>query len=462
MMTEKKYLKWYNKLGYGVGDVASNCSYGLVSSFVLIYLTNTVGLNAGVVGTLMMISKLLDGGSDVIFGTIIDRTKSKLGKARPWMLYSQIGVSAMMVLLFAVPDMGPNMQYLYFFITYTLMNVVFYTASNIAYASLVSLTTKNPNERVQLGSIRFIFSLLTNLVVASVTVNLTTVLGGGAAGWRSVAVIYGVVALVLNTISVFSVKELPESELMEQNESDSEQTAQKIKLVEGVKIILSNKFFLMILGIYVLYYGMMGVTQTVGIYYMTYVLGNASLLGTFTLATLLPMIIVLTITPALVKKFQGMYKVINLGYSGAIIFRGLFVVFAFMGNMPMMLLTLFLNGLSTGSLVGSLNALIAAASDYTTRIKGVRLDGMMYSCSSFGIKVGGGIGTALAGWLLAAGGYDGQAAVQAASTVTMIKISYAVVPLVVVIMMKLIVRALKVEKANREWDAKQMNVPSGE
>lgn len=453
MTEEKKYLKWYNKLGYGAGDLASNCSYGLVSSFVLIYLTNTVGLNAGIIGTLMMVSKLLDGVTDVFFGTIIDRTKSKMGKARPWMLFSQIGVSIMMVLLFTIPDMGQNMQYVYFFITYTLMNAVFYTASNIAYSSLVSLTTKNSNERVQLGSIRFIFSLLTNLVVASVTVNLTTALGGGAAGWKAVAIIYAVIALVVNTISVLSVKELPESELVERTETGEVKPQQKTKLVDGVKILIANKYYLIILAIYVLYYGMMGVTQTVGIYYMTYVLGNASLLGTFTLATLFPMIIVLSITPVLVKKFKGIYKVINVGYDGAIIFRGLFLIFAFMGNMPLMLLTLFLNGICTGPLVGSLNALIASSSDYTTHTKGVRLDGMMYSCSSFGIKVGSGVGTALAGWLLAAGGYDGQAAVQAASAVTMIKVSYAVVPFVVVIGMKLLVKALKVEKANEKWDA---------
>lgn len=88
-MKEKRYLKWYNKIRYGSGDIAANCSYGLVTSFVLIYLTNTIGLNAGIIGTLMMVSKLLDGASDVLFGTVIDRTKSKMGKARPWMLYSQ-------------------------------------------------------------------------------------------------------------------------------------------------------------------------------------------------------------------------------------------------------------------------------------------------------------------------------------------------------------------------------------
>lgn len=446
-MEERKYLKWYNKVGYGIGDVAANCSYGLVTSFVLIYLTNTVGLNAGIVGTLIMASKLLDGISDIIFGMIIDRTKTKMGKARPWMFGAQFGVSITMIMLFAIPDMGANMQYVYFFIVYTLMNVIFYTASNIAYSSLTSLTTKNSNERVQLGSIRFIFSLLTNLVVATATVGLVEAFGGGAKGWKTVAIIFSVAALIINTISVFSIKELPEEELL-----GEKKIQEKVSLAAGIKVIVKNKYYLMILAIYVLYYGMMGVTQTVGIYYMTYVFEQPSLLGTFTLATLLPMIIVLAVTPALVKK-KGMYKIINLGYDGAILFRGLFMVFAFMANKALMLITLLLNGFCTGPLVGSLNALISESSDYTYRTQKQRMDGMMLSCSSFGIKVGGGIGTAAAGWLLAAGGFDGQAAVQAASAVNMIKVSYAVVPFAVVVFMKLLVKALKVEEANKNWDA---------
>ncbi|RHS81109.1 MFS transporter [Firmicutes bacterium AM43-11BH] len=446
-MEERKYLKWYNKVGYGIGDVAANCSYGLVTSFVLIYLTNTVGLNAGIVGTLIMASKLLDGISDIIFGMIIDRTKTKMGKARPWMFGAQFGVSITMIMLFAIPDMGANMQYVYFFIVYTLMNVIFYTASNIAYSSLTSLTTKNSNERVQLGSIRFIFSLLTNLVVATATVGLVEAFGGGAKGWKTVAIIFSVAALIINTISVFSIKELPEEELL-----GEKKIQEKVSLAAGIKVIVKNKYYLMILAIYVLYYGMMGVTQTVGIYYMTYVFEQPSLLGTFTLATLLPMIIVLAVTPALVKK-KGVYKIINLGYDGAILFRGLFMVFAFMANKALMLITLLLNGFCTGPLVGSLNALISESSDYTYRTQKQRLDGMMFSCSSFGIKVGGGIGTAAAGWLLAAGGFDGQAAVQAASAVNMIKVSYAVVPFAVVVFMKLLVKALKVEEANKNWDA---------
>ena len=138
-MEEKKYLKWYNKVGYGSGDLAGNVVYAFLSSFVMLYLTNTVGLNPGIIGTLIMVSKLFDGISDMFFGTMIDKTKSRLGKARPWMLYAYIGCAVTLVANFAIPDtLGTTAQYAWFFVAYTLLNAVFYTANNIAYASLVT------------------------------------------------------------------------------------------------------------------------------------------------------------------------------------------------------------------------------------------------------------------------------------------------------------------------------------
>ena len=135
--TETKYLKWYQKVAYGAGDLASNTSYGLVSSFVLLYLSDTMGLSTGIIGTLMLLSKVLDGISDVIFGTMIDRTKSKLGKARPWMLYAQLGVSLCLILLFSIPGgLSEAAQYAYFFVFYTALNAIFYTANGIAYSAL--------------------------------------------------------------------------------------------------------------------------------------------------------------------------------------------------------------------------------------------------------------------------------------------------------------------------------------
>ena len=143
-MEERKYLKWYNKVGYGSGDIAGNVVYAFLTSFVMIYLTDTIGLNAGIVGTLIAVSKLFDGVSDIFFGSMIVRTKSKMGKARPWMFYGFFGCAVTLFGVFAIPtSLGKTAQYAWFFIAYTLLNAVFYTANNIAYAALTSLVTKN-------------------------------------------------------------------------------------------------------------------------------------------------------------------------------------------------------------------------------------------------------------------------------------------------------------------------------
>ncbi|MBQ7003347.1 MAG: MFS transporter [Oscillospiraceae bacterium] len=118
--------------------------------------------------------------TDVIFGSLIDKTQTKLGKARPWMLFPYIGCSVMLAAIFAIPTTwGDVAKYAYFFITYTLLNAVFYTANNIAHSALTALITKNGNERVQMGSIRFIFAFGTSRLIQSVTVKAVDWCGGG-------------------------------------------------------------------------------------------------------------------------------------------------------------------------------------------------------------------------------------------------------------------------------------------
>lgn len=452
-MEEKRYLKWYNKVGYGSGDLAANCIYGLLTSFVMIYLTDTVGLNAGIIGTLIMFSKFSDGVTDVFFGTLIDKTHSKMGKARPWMLWSEVGNCILLIAVFAIPEsLGETAKYAYFFIAYTLLNAVFYTANNIAYASLTSLITKNGNERVQMGSIRFMFSLVTNLTVASITVGLVQKFGGGAAGWRTVAIIYAIIALIVNTISVFSVKELSPEELSEGMETDKNEPQEKIGFVESFKLLASNKYFLMIAGFYILMYVQTGIAG-IGIYYMTYVIGNPAMLGTFSMAQLLPMVIGLAFTPMLVKKLGGMYRVNLYGYSIAVIFRLGFVAAGYMGSIPLMLACSAVAGLGTSPVTGDINALISAASDYTVRTKGKHIEGAMFSCSSLGIKLGSGIGSAISGWLLAASGYVANAAQQPVSAINMLNFMYLWFPMISVTLIAVIMYFLKVEKANADWDA---------
>ena len=447
-MEEKKYLKWYNKVGYGAGDIAGNVVYALLAAFVMIYLTDTVGLNAGIVGTLIAVSKIFDGISDIFFGAMIDKTKSKMGKARPWMLYGYFGCTVCLVAIFCIPvDMGQKAQYAWFFIAYTLLNAGFYTANNIAYSALTALITKNNSERVQMGSIRFMFAFGTSMLIQAITVGFVAKLGGGAAAWRTVAIIYAIIGVISNTLSVLSVKELSDEELAEDKKSD--ESEEKYNLISAFKLLVHNKYFLMICGSYLLMQ-LYSATLGMGIYFMKYVLGDEGLFGTFSWAINIPMIVGLLVTPILVAKFNGMYKLNVAGYVIGTVGRLGVVAAGYMGNIMLMLAFTAVAALGMSPLQGDMNALIATTSEYTILTTGKKVDGTMYSCTSFGTKVGGGLGTAIAGWMLAASGYVQNAVTQSQSCVNMLYVMYLWLPMIFNLIITFILIRLNVEKANKE------------
>lgn len=448
-MNEKKYLTWVNKIGYGSGDIAGNVVYALLSAFAMIFLTDTVGLNAGIVGTLIAVSKLFDGVSDIFFGAMIDKTHSKMGKARPWMLYGYFGCAVCLVAIFCIPaDLSDFAKYAWFFVAYTVLNAGFYTANNIAYSALTALITKNNHERVQMGAIRFMFAFGTSMLIQTITVGCVAHFGGDAAAWRTVAIIYAMIGVVSNTFSVLSVRELSPEELTE-GENKESVSEEKYSLVDAFKILVHNKYYLMICASYILMQ-IYSATLNMGIYFMTYVLKNANLLGVFSWAINIPMIVGLLFTPALVAKFKGMYKLNIYGYSLGTIGRLGVVVAGYMGSVPLMLVCTAIAAIGMSPLQGDMNALIATCSEYTYLTTGKRVDGTMYSCTSFGTKIGGGIGTALAGWLLAFSGYVGGATEQSASCMNMLHIMYLWLPMILNLLITLILTRMNVEKANEE------------
>lgn len=484
---ERRYLRWYNKVGYGSGDVAGNVVYVLLSAFLMIYLTDTAGLNPGVIGTLMMVSRIFDGFSDVVFGTLLDRTSTRMGKARPWMLWGFVGCTAMIIAIFAIPTgIGTVGGYIWFFIAYTLLNSVFYTANNIAYSALTALVTRNSAERVQMGSIRFIFAFGTNLLIQSVTIQGVEKFGGGAQGWRAIAIIYALIGLAVNTLAVFSVKELPEEEL-EGDDPDAgadnspdagaghqegqgagrqevESTAEERPTMrESARMLLSNRYYLIILGIFLLTQ-IFTAMLNMGIFFMKYILGDAKLLGVFAWAINVPLIVGLLVTPVVVDRFKEMYRVNIWGYAIAVVGRLGVLVAAYMGSVPLMLALSALASLGMSPLQGTLNAMIAEISEYTWLRTGKRIDGLMFSCTSLGVKVGGGVGTALAGWLLAASGYVRDAPVQPDSTVQMLYVMYVWLPLIANALILLLLTRLDVERVNTRLraDAADKTLGNGE
>ena len=446
-MEEKKYLKWYHKVGYGSGDIAGNCVYALLTAFMMIYLTDTVGLSMGIVSTLIAVSKIFDGVSDFFFGRMIDRTKTKMGKARPWMLWPYIGCSVCLVACFAIPmSWGDTAQYIFFFIAYTLLNAVFFTANNIAYASLTALITKNTNERVQLGSFRFVFAFATKIFIEAITIFAVTWLGGGAMGWRAIAIIYAIIGLAVNTISVFSVKELPEADEGMEEERTEEH---KLTFLQAFKLLLKNKYYVVICLTYILtqlYASVIGM----GTYYAKYILGDETLFSDLSLAINITMVVALVALPWFIKKMRGMYKLNMIGYLIAAAGRVGVMLAGYMGSIPLMLVFTAISTLGIAPLQGDMNALIASCSEYTTLTTGHRIDGMMFSCSSLGIKIGGAFGTAICGWLLDATGYVENAVNQSAATVGMLYFLYLWMPIIISVAVFFLISLLRVEKANEK------------
>lgn len=364
------------------------------------------------------------------------------------MLYGYIGCAVTLAAIFAIPlDLGKTAQYAWFFIAYTLLNAVFYTANNIAYSALTALVTKNSKERVQMGSCRFIFAFGTSLLIQSVTIQAVAACGGGAGGWRMVAIIYALVGLAVNTVSALSVKELSEEELREGTGENKPE--EKYGLATAAKLLASNKFYLMICVVYILqqiYTAMINM----GIYYMTYVLKNENLYGVFSWAMNIPLIAALVFTPALVARWKGMYKLNLRGYMLGTLGRALVVVAGYLGSVPLMLLFTGIAAFGQGPWQGDMNAVIASCSEYTYLRTGKRVDGTMYSCTSLGVKLGGGLGTAIAGWLLAASKFDKNLAVQPESCMQMLYFMYLWIPLIINLVITLVLSRMNVEGANEK------------
>ena len=253
--------------------------------------------------------------------------------------------------------------------------------------------------------------------------------------------------MITNTYSVFSVKELPEDE--EEETSAEAKAEDKLTFLQSFKVLLKNKYYLTICFSYILtqlYASVIGI----GTYYTKYIMGDETIFSTISLAINITMVVSLTVLPMVIKKLGGMYKLNIWGYVLAAVSRVGVMVAAYMGSLPLMLVFTAVSTIGIAPLQGDMNALIACCSEYTTLTTGHRLEGMMYSCSSLGIKLGGALGTAICGWLLDAAGYVENAAVQTASTVNMLNFLYLWMPIIINAAVGFLLVFLSVEKANRD------------
>ena len=207
-MNPNARLTFLERFAYGIGDYAGNLVYSAISAFLLVYYPNVVGASAAAAASIIAISKIFDGISDLVMGYIIDHTHSKWGKARPWIARLCIPLAVCTVLMFTVPaSFVGKTQLAYMFLTYNLVSTIFYTGINVPYATLNGLMTTNQYERGLLGNFRNLLATAGTMTINTVVLKMTAAFGGGDVysqkGWTLTFIVLMIVFVILNMFTFF-------------------------------------------------------------------------------------------------------------------------------------------------------------------------------------------------------------------------------------------------------------------
>jgi GPH family glycoside/pentoside/hexuronide:cation symporter len=429
-------LKWRERITYGLGDVGGNLIFGLITSFLLFYLTDTVGIGAAIAGTLLLLGRVMDGTMDLILGTFIDKTSTRWGKARPWIFVGAPFVVVTFVLLFNVPaGLSQTGKQAYVFVFYFLCLGVGYVASNLAYHTLLSVITSSSKMRVSLTVVRTICGLVTALTVNVITLPVIAALGGGQTGWTRTALIYGGISLITLLVVFFGTRERV------QPAKETDRSAKR-PVRELLRILFRNPYFYLGFVFFFLVYLLSGSAGS-GVYYAKDVLGDPNAYSFLSLVTLAPLAVGIWFMPAIVARF-GKRGPMLVGIAVTLV--GAAITFIDPTNFTVLLTGLLIRSVGTIPVLGSLYALMADVVDYGEWKSGVRVEGMIFGAATAGQNFGAGLGAALVGWLLAAGNYDPDAATQPASAISMEIFLFLGLPAVVAVLQAVTIYFIKIDK----------------
>ena len=426
-------LGWGERLAYGSGGFAFNMINGIIGSFMTIFFTSAMGLNAGIIATILAVSKIFDGISDLIMGRIVDKTETKMGKARVWLLRMCIPFAISTMLLFYVPTSFPDMvKYVYVFLIYNITNAVCLTGMLVPFYSMVGLVTSNSYERGLLGNIQQIFQTLGNVFVNSTFVILLTKFSENPntiytqRSFTFTIAIYCAIMVVVSLFCVFNTKERVKVGAQASEETKKEQ--KNGNAMEAVKALLSNKYWLLLtLGNFVVFaiiiFYAMGT-----VFFSQYVLYDMGQYGMLANAISIAQFAIMFVTPVMMTKIskENIYTfgmlVMAIGFFGSALF-----------TTPALLIgSNVLKGVGVGLAGGMALGMVADTVTYGRLKTGVDTVGMGNAGISAAQKIGLGLGQAVFGWVLAAAGLDAaldaQGIAQPQSVSTAIKFMYGWVP----------------------------------
>lgn len=429
-------LKIRERLAYGVGDIGGNLIFAPVSAFLLFYFTDVVGIGAAIAGTLLLVGRLLDGTLDLIVGTLIDRTNTRWGKARPWVLFATPVLVVSFIMLFNVPEgLSQTGKEIYAFVFYFLCLGIGFVCSNLAYHTLLSVITSSSKMRVSLTVLRTFFAIFTTLVVNVATIPIITSLGGGQSAWSSLTLTYGIIAAVTFIVMFLGTKERVKSTLPPEESSN-------LPLRIKVGHLVRNPYFFLAFGFFLLTYLLSG-TQGVGVYFAKDVLGDPNLYSLLGLVGILPILIGIWFMAPIIGRV-GKRRAMLVGIVISIV--GICISLIDPSNITLYLVGALLRGIGTIPSSAAMFALVADVVDYGEWKRGVRLDGMTYAAATAGQNFGAGLGVALTGWILAAGAYDGSAATQLPSAIASEIFLSLWLPLICTVALGILIYFLNIDK----------------
>ncbi len=402
-------LGWGERLAYGSGGFAFNMINGIIGSFLTIYFTSAAGLNAGIIATILAVSKVFDGISDLIMGRIVDNTNTKMGKARVWLLRMCIPFAISTMLLFFVPQGFPDMvKYVYVFLIYNICNAVCLTGMLVPFYSMVGLVTADSYERGLLGNIQQIFQTLGNVFVNSTFVILLTKFSENPntiytqRSFTLTLAVYCALMVVVSLFCIFNTKERVNLDAVSAEAAKNEEPKKNENVMETVKALLANKYWLLLtLGNFVVFtiiiFYAMGT-----VFFSQYVLYDMSQYGMLANAISIAQFAIMFVTPVLMTKISkekiytfGML-VMAIGFFGSAITTA-----------PALLIgSNVLKGLGVGLSGGMALGMVADTVTYGKLKTGVDTVGMGNAGISAAQKIGLGLGQAIFGWVLAAAGMD--------------------------------------------------------
>lgn len=407
---------WRQRIGYGSSDFACNLIWQMISLYLLYFYTNVMHLNAGAVSVMFLVTKVIDGISDLIVGFLIDKTNTKWGKSRPWILFGAVPFGVAAVLAFSVPDIGQTGMLIYAYITYILLSTA-YTVVNIPMASILPALSEDPHERTVLASCRTFFSSIGSTVVSAFALTLVDKFGNGneALGFRIVMMIFGVVGCLVFFFCFFNTKERVTIK------------QEKVSLKANISCLLHNKPWKLFALNIVWFFGGFVIQASAVIYYFTYVVQNTTLVQIVaTITTLVPIVANLC-APFLVKLTSKR----NLMVGGSFVHMGGLLIIFFGGtNVPVLLAGAVIAAAGYG-LKGSMHfAMQPDPVDYGEWKSGVNTAGTLSAVNGFIGKVGMAIASSIGAALLQFGGFDANLATQTATAQTYITAMYIWVPII--------------------------------